>query len=178
MRSDNTLGVYHIPLIRRLKYSSDTEVSKQSSLLAISLVGVEFREGGHEWLSGHLMSTDVKITPFQVTKKHTLDCMVYKKKNWFSSICVNQELLRQGVAVTCHVPTLVNSPVFQKLQRQLLKAELFAEKKGVGVWKRPSRVEALQKKMSAPISLIKRGLDAFKYLRSLFSREATNHKEK
>ena len=26
------------------------------------------------------MSADVKITPFQVTKKHTLDCMVYKKK--------------------------------------------------------------------------------------------------
>lgn len=80
VRPDNTLGVYHIPLLRRLKYSSDTEASKQSSLLAISLIGVEFREGGHQWLSGHLMSADVKITPFQVTKKHTLDCMVYKKK--------------------------------------------------------------------------------------------------
>ena len=61
-------------------YTFSLGASKQSSLLAISLIGVEFREGGHQWLSGHLMSADVKITPFQVTKKHTLDCMVYKKK--------------------------------------------------------------------------------------------------
>ena len=56
------------------------EASKQSSLLAVSLLGVEFREGGNQWLADHLMSTEVKITPLQVTRKNTLDSIVYKKK--------------------------------------------------------------------------------------------------
>lgn len=108
----------------------------------------------------------------------SVNCVDACFQNWFSSICVNQELLHQGVAVTCHVPTLVNSPVYQKLQRQLLKAEISAEKKGVGIWKRPSRIKAFWEKISSPISWIKRGLSAFQYVRSLFPRKATNHEEK
>lgn len=181
LRMDSTLGVCHIPLLRRLKMSSatsDTEASKQSSLLAVSLLGVEFREGGNQWLADHLMSTEVKITPLQVTRKNTLDSIVYKKKNWFSSVCINEELLRQGVAVTCHVSTLVNSQLYQKLQRRLLKAEFSAEKKGVGIWKRPSKLETLQNKLSSPISWMKTGFNAIRNLGRLFSRKATKHEEK
>ena len=50
------------------------------SLLDVSLAGIEFREGGYKWLSDHVVSTEVKMTPLQITKKSTLDCMVYKKK--------------------------------------------------------------------------------------------------
>ena len=56
------------------------EAPAQSSLLDVSLVGIEFREGGSKWLSDNVLSTEVKMTPLQVTRESTLDCMVYKKK--------------------------------------------------------------------------------------------------
>ena len=52
----------------------------KSSRLDVSLVGIEFREGGFKWLSDNVLSTEVKMTPLQVTKESTLDCMMYKKK--------------------------------------------------------------------------------------------------
>ena len=59
-------------------FSSDAPA--QSSLLDVSLVGIEFREGGYKWLSDNVLSTEVKMTPLQITKESMLDCMVYKKK--------------------------------------------------------------------------------------------------
>ena len=56
------------------------EAPAQSSLLDVSLVGIEFREGGFKWLSDNVLSAEVKMTPLQVTKESTLDCVVYKKK--------------------------------------------------------------------------------------------------
>ncbi|KAJ7379577.1 hypothetical protein OS493_013972 [Desmophyllum pertusum] len=183
VRLDNTLGIYHIPLLRGLKKSyssSDTEVSEQSSLLAISLLGLEFREGGNKWLSDHVLSTKVQMTPLQVTKENTLDCIVYKKKGWFSSMSVNEEMVRQGVAVTCHVSSLTNSPLDATLQRRLLKAELLAEKKGVGIWIRPSLLERLQSTLSFPVSRLKGAFNAVQNLSlgRLFSRKATKDEEK
>ncbi|KAL9970332.1 hypothetical protein ACROYT_G022687 [Oculina patagonica] len=183
LKQDNTLGVYHIPLVKSFKksYSSfDTETSAQSSLLAISLLGVEFREGGYKWLSDHVLSAKVQMTPLQVTKDNTLDCIVYKKKGWLSSMCVNEEMVRQGVAVTCHVPTLTDSPLYHKLQRRLLKAELHAEKKGVGIWIRPSLLERLQNQLLFPVSRIKGAFSAVQNLslRRLFSRKGTKDEEK
>lgn len=56
------------------------EAPAQSSLLDVSLVGIEFREGGFKWLSDNVLSTEVKMTPLQITEEGTLDCIVYKKK--------------------------------------------------------------------------------------------------
>lgn len=47
------------------------------------MLGVEFRDGGHKWLKDNLMSAEVHITPFQVTKDSTLDCVLHKKKVHF-----------------------------------------------------------------------------------------------
>lgn len=177
IRQGNTLGVYHIPLLRSFKkpYStSDSDAPAQSSLLDVSLVGIEFREGGYKWLSDNVLSTEVKMTPLQITKESMLDCMVYKKKGWFSSASVNEEMVHQGVAVTCHVSTLTNNPLYHKLQRRLLKAELQAEKKGVGIWIRPSLLERLQNKVLLPFSKMKGVLSVVQNLSvgSIFSRKS------
>lgn len=71
-------------------------------------------------------------------------------QGWFLSSCVNEELVQQGVAVTCHLSTLTNSEPYTKLQKRLLKAELKAERKGVGMWIRPSLGENLQRVFSFP----------------------------
>lgn len=83
-------------------------------------------------------------------------------------------MVQQGVAITCHVNTLTNNALYHKLQRRLLKAELLAEKKGVGIWTRPSLVERLQSKVLLPFSKIKGVLSAVQNLSlaSLFSRKS------
>lgn len=63
-----------------LKNIFSLEASALSSLLDVSLVGIEFRDGGYKWLSDHALSREVQMTPLQVTKESTLDCIVYKKK--------------------------------------------------------------------------------------------------
>ena len=83
-------------------------------------------------------------------------------------------MVQQGVAVTCHVTTLTNNAIYHKLQRTLLKAELQAEKKGVGIWRRPSLLERLQSKVLLPFSKIKGALSAVQNLSfaTLFSRKS------
>ena len=83
-------------------------------------------------------------------------------------------MVQQGVAVTCHVSTLTNNQLYQKLQRRLLKAELLAEKKGVGIWIRPSLLERLQNRMLLPFSKIRGALSALRNLSlgSVFSRKS------
>lgn len=90
-------------------------------------------------------------------------------------MCVNEEMVQQGVAVTCHVSTLTGSSMYHKFQKRLLKAELRAEKKGVGIWIRPSLLERLQNKLLYPVSRMKGVLSAVKNLSlgKLFSRKAT-----
>ena len=63
----------------RYEYFS-LDAPAQSSLLDVSLVGIEFREGGYKWLSDNVLSTEVQMTPLQVTKESALDCVMYKKK--------------------------------------------------------------------------------------------------
>ena len=83
-------------------------------------------------------------------------------------------MVTQGVAVTCHVTSLTNNALYHNLQRRLLKAELQAEKKGVGIWIRPSLLERLQSKVLLPFSKIKGALSAVQNLSlaSLFSRKS------
>ena len=81
-------------------------------------------------------------------------------QGWFQSKCVNEELIRQGVAVTVHVATLAYSLPYHKLQRRLLKAELRAEKKGVGIWIKPSLLERLQNMISFPAYKMKQVISA------------------
>ena len=83
-------------------------------------------------------------------------------------------MVQQGVAVTCHVSSLTSNPLYQKLQRRLLKAELLAEKKGVGIWIRPSLLERVQNRVSLPFTKIKGALSAVRNLSlgSVFSRKS------
>ena len=73
-------------------------------------------------------------------------------------MCVNEELVRQGVAVACHLSTLTKSTPYIKLQKRLLKAELQAEKKGVGIWVRVSLAEKLQRGLSLPAVKMKQAV--------------------
>ena len=94
-------------------------------------------------------------------------------QGWFQCKCVNEELIRQGVAVTVHVATLAHSLPYHELQRRLLKAELRAEKKGVGIWVKPALLERLQNMISFPAYKMKQVISATQNLSftRIFSRK-------
>lgn len=99
-------------------------------------------------------------------------------QGWFLSTCVNEELVKQGVGVTCHLSTLTNSEPFTKLQKRLLKAELKAERKAVGIWIRPSPGENLQRVFSFPYVKMKQAAAIVQNLpiKQLFAKKTGKNK--
>ena len=71
---------------------SPAGISSQNNLLNVSLPGVEFREGGHQWLTDNVMLAEVRMIPLQITANNTLDCILYKRQVNISSqtsMCVH-----------------------------------------------------------------------------------------
>ncbi len=62
-------------------------------------------------------------------------------------MCVNEEVVRLGLAKAEHMDGLAGNQFCLKLSQRLVKAELYAEKKGYGVWTRPSLLDRIK---SAP----------------------------
>lgn len=62
------------------------------------------------------------------------------------SYCVNEEVLRLGLARTSPiVGVLPDSPLYWRLHKRLHRAEVRAEKKGLGMWRRDSLWERVSK---------------------------------
>ena len=71
---------------------SPAGISSQNNLLNVSLPGVEFREGGQQWLTDNVMLAKVRMIPLQITANNTLDCILYKRQVNISSqtsMCVH-----------------------------------------------------------------------------------------
>ena len=62
----------------------------------------------------------------------------------FRSCCLNEELVKMGFAKVHHVDGLAGDRLYYKFSNKLLKHELYAEKKGKGVWKPPPRREVIK----------------------------------
>ena len=57
---------------------------------------------------------------------------------------VNEEVIRLGLATVSHIDGLEGNREVTKLMTRLVKAEVKAEKKGVGIWSRPSLMERIR----------------------------------
>ncbi|EDO34819.1 predicted protein [Nematostella vectensis] len=145
INEDNTLLVSHLPILktpsykRKLSKLSDTTTTKRvEGLLPVNIAGIQYREGGNVWLKEYLNGTHVRFVPLRKTPCQQLVCIVHVKKGMCGKYCVNEELVRQGLAVTARCKELENHKLYQGLFTRLLKAEVRAEKTGKGVWEKPS----------------------------------------
>ena len=59
-------------------------------------------------------------------------------------MCVNEEIVKLGLAKVQENWILPHNKVTDKLLHKLIKAELYADKKGKGIWKRPSFTEQMK----------------------------------
>ncbi|XP_029441647.1 protein C3orf33 homolog [Rhinatrema bivittatum] len=78
---------------------------------------------------------------FQLLRRDesALDCFVLLNRGRLFSVCLNEEILREGLGRAIGMEGLrPDSKRHWKLQRRLLRAELRAQKKGRGLWKEAS----------------------------------------
>ncbi|XP_074954738.1 protein C3orf33 homolog isoform X5 [Phalacrocorax aristotelis] len=67
----------------------------------------------------------------------------------FLSVCLNEEILRQGLGRTARIEGLHHdSRLYWKLHKRLLRAELKALKKNKGIWKEESYSERIRDRIS------------------------------
>uniref|UniRef100_A0A8D2QNW7 Chromosome 3 open reading frame 33 n=1 Tax=Zosterops lateralis melanops TaxID=1220523 RepID=A0A8D2QNW7_ZOSLA len=140
--TEKGLEVEHIPIT--------VPFISPEGLLLIRLAGVELAPGGTAWLQQQLLPKQPLWFQILGRDSSALDCLVLVHKGGFLSTCLNEELLRQGLARAAQIEGLPHhSHLYWKLHKRLLRAELKAVKKNKGIWKEQSYSERLQEHISS-----------------------------
>ncbi|XP_052007899.1 protein C3orf33 homolog [Xyrauchen texanus] len=139
--SEKGLEVEHIPIYVPLL--SPLLTKRQSvTLLDVRLAGVELTSEGQHWIGQQLKPAEKVWLRLITRQDETLHCLVSVNRGPLLSTCINEELLRHGLARTCPLVGLEpQSRIYWRLYKRLLRAESRAEKKGKGLWKEESRWE-------------------------------------
>ncbi|KAI2653679.1 Protein C3orf33 [Labeo rohita] len=127
----------YVPLVSRL-------LSKRQpvTLLDVRLAGVELTSEGQDWIGQQLKPAETVWLRLIARQNETLHCLVSVNRGSLFNTCVNEELLRYGLARTSPFVGLdPHSRIYWRLYKRFLRAESRAEKKGKGLWKEESRWE-------------------------------------
>ncbi|NXX75602.1 CC033 protein, partial [Urocolius indicus] len=146
--TEEGLEVEHIPI--SIPFLASFQRKWQSKgLLRVRLAGVELAPSGVAWLQQELKPN--QIIWFQLLGREdvALECLVLVNKGRFLSMCLNEEILSQGLGRTVRIEGLHHeSHLYWKLHKRLLRAEFKALKKRKGIWKAESYSESIQDRMS------------------------------
>ncbi|XP_030842676.1 protein C3orf33-like [Strongylocentrotus purpuratus] len=150
---DHHLLVEHLPIIRGMK---GMKKGQRDSLLPVCLAGVHVSEGGLTHLVNMTpVDSLIRFRLLAVNEAQQLECIVTRRKNFASSLMVNESLVRQGFArVKPAHPSVALHPTTVRLIQRLSKAELHAEKKAKGIWAKPP----LRERMNERAQEVKDGL--------------------
>ncbi|KAK9401241.1 SLC33A1: Acetyl-coenzyme A transporter 1 [Crotalus adamanteus] len=120
-----------------------------NGLLLVRLAGVDLTSDGVIWLKEEMKPSQMIWFQLLGRKESALDCFVIVNKGRFSSICLNEEILRQGLGKTVCIEGLAHeSRIYWKLHKRLLQAEMKAVKKKKGIWKEETFMEKLKEHIS------------------------------
>ncbi|XP_074690499.1 protein C3orf33 homolog isoform X2 [Strix aluco] len=146
--TEKGLEVEHIPI--SIPFITSIQRKWQSKgLLLVRLAGVELAPSGMAWLQQELKPR--QMVWFQLLGRDdlALECLVLVNKGRFLSVCLNEEILRQGLGRTARIEGLHHdSRLYWKLHKRLLRAELRALKKNKGIWKGESYSERIRDRIS------------------------------
>ncbi|NXC65596.1 CC033 protein, partial [Anhinga anhinga] len=113
------------------------------------LAGVELAPSGTAWLQQELKPKQIIWFQLLGREDSALECLVLVNKGRFLSVCLNEEILRQGLGRTARIEGLHHdSHLYWKLHKRLLRAELKALKKNKGIWKEESYSERIRDRIS------------------------------
>ncbi|KAJ7324655.1 hypothetical protein JRQ81_017675 [Phrynocephalus forsythii] len=147
--TEQGLEIEHVPIT--LPVVSSLQRRRHSDgLLQIRLAGVELTPDGTLWLKEAVKPSQTMWFQILGRKNSVLHCLVVVNKGRFSSVCLNEEILRQGLGRTVNIEGLVHeSPLYWKLHKRLLQAELKAVKKNRGIWKETTFIDKLKDHISS-----------------------------
>ncbi|XP_038159240.1 protein C3orf33 homolog isoform X2 [Cyprinodon tularosa] len=153
----------YLPVISPL-LSKQQDVS--TSRLWVHLSGVELTPEGKIWLQKNLVPPQTVWLKLISRQDSTLHCLVSQSRGSIWSYCMNEELLRLGLARRTPITGVpLGSPLYWRLHKRLHRAEVKAEKKGLGLWKKESLWER------ASIAL--KGNPLLRLMRRIFRRTRT-----
>ncbi|XP_010146683.1 PREDICTED: protein C3orf33 homolog, partial [Eurypyga helias] len=142
--TEKGLEVEHIPI--SIPFLASIQRKWQSKgLLLVRLAGVELAPSGMAWLQQELKPKQTLWFQLLGREDLALECLVLVNKGRFLSVCLNEEILRQGLGRTARIEGLRHdSRLYWKLHRRLLRAELKASRKNKGIWKEESYSERIR----------------------------------
>ncbi|NXT91324.1 CC033 protein, partial [Anhinga rufa] len=146
--TEKGLEVEHIPI--SIPFFTSIQRKWQSKgLLLVRLAGVELAPSGMTWLQQELKPKQMIWFQLLGREDSALECLVLVNKGRFLSVCLNEEILRQGLGRTARIEGLHHdSHLYWKLHKRLLRAELKALKKNKGIWKEESYSERIRDRIS------------------------------
>ncbi|XP_054901325.1 protein C3orf33 homolog isoform X2 [Poeciliopsis prolifica] len=107
-----------------------------TSPLLVHLAGVELTPEGKMWLQKNLIPPQTVWLKLVSREDNMLHCLVSQRRGSMWSYSMNEELLRLGLARRAPIAGLPpGSPLHWRLHKWLHRAEVKAEKKGLGLWK-------------------------------------------
>lgn len=143
----------HLPILHRPWSKSE---HKQNGLV-IKLLGVHYNFKDNTHLVGeHLNNLSGQEIWFQLWQKSVCDdnvpylSCVITKKSWPLNRCINAEVLRAGWAQRSVDEQLDRASDWSTklLRRKLNRAEAYAKRKKLGIWKSPSALELMQSNLT------------------------------
>ncbi|KAJ7398411.1 Protein C3orf33 [Pitangus sulphuratus] len=147
--TEQGLEVEHIPI--SIPFITAIQRKWQSEgLLLIRLAGVEVAPSGTAWLQRELSPQQPMWFQLLGREGSALECLVLVNKGRFLSMCLNEELLSQGLGRAARIEGLPHeSRLYWKLHKRLLRAELKALKKNKGIWKEEKKSERIPDHISS-----------------------------
>ncbi|XP_037263300.1 protein C3orf33 homolog [Falco rusticolus] len=147
--TEKGLEVEHIPI--SIPFITWIQRKWQSKgLLLVRLAGVELAPSGMAWLQQELKPKQVIWFQLLGRENLALECLVLVNKGRFLSMCLNEEILKQGLGKTARIEGLQHdSRLYWELHKRLLRAELKALKKNKGIWKEESYSERIKERISS-----------------------------
>lgn len=145
--TDKGLEVEHIPIYLPVISPLLTKHSGVcSSPLLVHLVGVELTPEGREWLQRNLRPAQTVWLKLISQEDDILHCLVSQSRSMLWSYYINEDILRLGLARTAPITgVLPDSPLYWRLHRRLHRAEVKAQRKGLGLWMEDSLWERASK---------------------------------
>ncbi|XP_053177431.1 protein C3orf33 homolog [Scomber japonicus] len=145
--AEKGLEVEHVPIyLPVISPLLSKHKGVSTSPLLVNLAGVELTPEGKEWLHKSLAPAQTVWLKLISREDDILHCLVSQSKGSLWSSCVNEEVLRLGLARTAPVAGVhPDSRLYWRLHKRLHRAEVKAEKKGRGLWKEDSLWERASK---------------------------------
>ncbi|KAM4566180.1 protein C3orf33 homolog isoform 2-T2 [Odontesthes bonariensis] len=143
--TEKGIEVDHVPIYLPV-LSPLLSKHKGVSPLLVRLAGVELIPEGKMWLQKNLAPAETVWLKLISREEDTLHCLVSHARGSIWSYCMNEEVLRLGLARTAPLAgVLPGSRLYWRLHKRLHRAEVKAEKKGRGLWKEESLWESTSK---------------------------------